>query len=89
MGAPTVPKRSRDSHAARRIVICVKNGSSLIGMKYFRQGRTELESAVTKRESSGAARLARSHEFLDEAPHLAGDSAAAAGRYTKGAADGR
>jgi hypothetical protein len=52
-------------------------------MKYFRQGRTELESAVTKGDSLGAALLARSHYFLGEARRLAGDPAAAAGHYTK------
>lgn len=52
-------------------------------MKYFRQGRTELESAVTKHDSSGAARLARSHYFLGEALRLAGDAATAEPHYTK------
>ena len=58
-------------------------GAALIGVKDFRQARTELESAVTKSDSLGArALLARSHYFLGEALRLAGDSAAAAGHYT-------
>ncbi len=85
MGAPPCQESSRHSCAARGIIAGVKNGSSLIGMKYFRQGRTELESAVTKGDSLtlGAALLARSHYFLGETLRLAGDSAAAAGHYTK------
>ncbi len=59
-------------------------GAALIGMKDFRQARTELESAVTKSDNLGArAVLARSHYFLGEALRLGGDSAAAAGHYTK------
>jgi hypothetical protein len=58
-------------------------GAALIGVKDFRQARTELESAVTKSDSLGArAVLARSHYFLGEALRLGGDSAAAAGHYT-------
>jgi eukaryotic-like serine/threonine-protein kinase len=59
-------------------------GAALIGVKDFRQARTELESAVTKSDSLGArALLARSHYLLGETLRLAGDSAAAAGHYTK------
>jgi tetratricopeptide (TPR) repeat protein len=59
-------------------------GVALIGVKDYRQAKAQLESAAAKSESLGArALLARSHYLLGEALRLAGDSATAAGHYTK------